>query len=194
MEYGTVQRAMLGIRISDLTPEVAKENNLNKINGVYVEYVLDGSSADDAGLRKGDIILSVDGKSTNTVAQLQEQINRFRPGDQAEVKYSRDGSISSTLITFKNVDNNTALKNRKLTDVLGATFEEKDGGVQITELRQGKLMSAGIRNGFIITEINNRRVRTTEDIEKIIGSVKGGVYIGGVYPNGQAAYYAFGME
>jgi len=204
MEYGTVQRALLGIRVSDVTPEVAKEKNLSKINGVCIETVVEGSSAEEAGLKQGDIILSIDGKSTNTVAQLQEQVNRFRPGDKAQVSFSRDGKNAVTTITFKNIDNSTALRTQKAMQVLGASFEELSNqklkqmglknGVQITDLRSGKLMSAGIRKGFIITEINNKAISTIEEINKIISSVKGGVYIGGIYPNGQAAYYAFGLD
>jgi len=204
MEYGSVQRALLGIRISDLTPEVAKENNLNKINGVYVETVLEGSSADDAGLKKGDIILSIDGKSTNTVAQLQEQINRFRPGDNAEVSFVRDGKIKTSTITFKNAENTVTMRKQKVMEVLGASFEELSNsdlrkldlrnGVQVTDLRSGKLLSAGVRKGFVITEINNTPIKSIGDIEKIISGIKGGVYLGGVYPSGQAAYYAFGLE
>ncbi len=155
-------------------------------------------------LQKGDIILSIDGKNTNTVAQLQEQVNRFRPGDKAQVSFSRDGKNAVTTITFKNIDNSTALRSQKAMQVLGASFEELSNqklkqmglknGVQITDLRSGKLMSAGIRKGFIITEINNKAISTIEEINKIISSVKGGVYIGGIYPNGQAAYYAFGLD
>lgn len=204
MEYGAVQRALLGIRISDLTPEIAKENNLAKINGVYIESVLEASSADDAGLKKGDIIISVDGKNTNTVAQLQEQVNRFRPGDKTEVSFVRDGKIQNTTITFKNADNGMAMRKQKVMEVLGASFEELSSsdlrklnlrnGVQVTDLRSGKLLSAGIRKGFIITEINNTPVKSIGDIEKIVAGIKGGVYLGGVYPSGQAAYYAFGLE
>ncbi|MBQ3656977.1 MAG: Do family serine endopeptidase [Bacteroidales bacterium] len=204
MEYGAVQRALLGIRISDLTPEVAKENNLNKINGVFIESVLEGSSADDAGLKKGDIILSIDGKNTNTVAQLQEQINRFRPGDKTEVSFARDGKIQTSTITFKNADNGLTMRKQKVMEVLGASFEELSAsdlkklnlryGVQVTDLRSGKLLSAGVRKGFIISEINNTPVTSIGDIEKIIAGIKGGVYLGGMYPSGQAAYYAFGLE
>lgn len=203
MEYGTVQRALLGIRITELNAEIAKEKGLDKVNGVFIESVSEGSAADDAGLEKGDIILSVNGNNTNTVAQLQEQINRFRPGDKTNLTFSRNGKVNTTNIIFKNIDNNTTMHKQKMMEILGASFEEMQSsdlkrlgikaGVQVTDLRSGKLLSAGVRKGFIITEINNSPVKTIDDIEKIIKNVKGGVYIGGIYPSGQAAYYAFGM-
>ena len=65
--------------------------------------------------------------------------------------------------------------------------------MKIAELRSGKLRAEGVREGFIITQINNKPVYSVEDVEKIINSLKGGVYIEGVYPNGVNAYYAFGM-
>ncbi len=203
LEYGTVQRALLGIMISEVTPELARENNLPKINGVYVESVNKGSAAADAGIEKGDIILGINGKSTNTVAELQEAVSQFRPGNTATVAYSRNGKRQTTELTFKNQNNNTEISTRKAMDVLGASFEELSksdlkelhlsNGVQVTDLQSGKLLSAGIRKGFIITEINNTTINTIDDIEKIIKNVKGGVYVEGIYPNGRAAYYAFGM-
>ncbi|MBR4326850.1 MAG: PDZ domain-containing protein, partial [Bacteroidales bacterium] len=204
MEFGTVQRAMLGVMISDITPEVAKENNLDKINGVYVEGVNDNSAASDAGIEKGDIILAINDKNTNTIAQLQEAVSQFRPGNTATVKYSRNGDIHTAQVTFKNQDNNTAITTRKAMDLLGASFEQLSKedlakldlkyGVQVTDLQSGKLMSAGVRKGFIITSINNTPIKTTDDIEKIISNAKGGIYIEGEYPNGRPGYYAFGMK
>ena len=204
MEFGTVQRAMLGVMISDVTPEVAKENNLSKINGVYVEGVSENSAAADAGIEKGDIILAINDKNTNTIAELQESVSQFRPGNTATVKYSRNGDIHTAQVTFKNQDNNTSITTRKAMDLLGASFEPLSKeelenydlryGVQVTDLQSGKLMSAGVRKGFIITSINNTPIKTTDDIEKIINNAKGGVYIEGEYPNGRPGYYAFGMK
>lgn len=203
MEYGAVQRALLGIHISEVTPEKAKDAGLNKVNGVYIEDVMKNSSADDAGLKKGDVILGINGNSTNTISQLQEQVTRFRPGENASVSYSRDGKVCEATITFKNEANNTTIQKQKMMEKLGASFEELassdlkklglKNGVQVTDLRSGKLMSAGIRKGFIITEINGNEIKSIDDIEKIASTTKGGVYIEGRYPNGQAAYYAFGL-
>lgn len=204
MEFGTVQRAMLGVMISDVTPEMAKENNLSKINGVYVNDVNEKSAAADAGIEKGDIILAINDKNTNSIAELQETVSQFRPGNSATIKYSRNGNIHTTQVTFKNPDNGTEVTKSKAMDMLGASFEELSKedlydlglkyGVQITDLQSGKMMSAGIRKGFIITQINNTAIKSVEDIEKVIGDIKGGVYVEGIYPNGRPGYYAFGMK
>ncbi len=202
-EYGSVQRALLGIRISDLTTEVAKENNLSEINGVYVESVNNGSAAEDAGIQKGDIIVAINGKKTNTASELQEAVSQFRPGNNATVTYIRDGVEHSAELTFKNRHNSTSLTT-KPADMLGATFEELSKsdlndldlnyGVQVTDIQSGKMMNAGIRKGFIITTINNTPIKTVDDIAKIINNAKGGVFIEGIYRNGRPAYYAFGMK
>ncbi len=204
MEFGTVQRAMLGVMISDVTPEVAKENKLAKINGVYVNEVNEQSAAAEAGIEKGDIILAINDKPTNSIAQLQEAVSQFRPGNTATVKYSRNGDVSTTQVTFKNPENNTSVTTRKAMDLLGATFEQLSEedldelglryGVQVTDLESGKMMSAGIRKGFIITQINNSAIKNVDDIEKAVENTEDGVFIKGIYPNGRPAYYAFGME
>ena len=91
-----------------------------------------------------------------------------------------------------------------MMEVLGASFEELSNselkklglknGVKVADLRSGKFISAGIKKGFIVTEINGTTINKIEVIEKVISGTKGGVYIEGRYPNGQAAYYAFGLQ
>lgn len=205
MEYGSVQRALLGIHITDVTAEEAKENNLDKIKGIHVQDVMDGGTADAAGLKEGDIIISVGDKNTNTIAELQEVIARFRPGDKTQLSYVRNGKQNTVDITFsdnKVAENNA--KNRELMETLGASFEELQAsdlkkyglknGVQVKSVKSGKFMRAGIGENFIITEINGTRVSKISDIEQIINSSRGGVYIEGQYPNGRAGYYAFGIK
>ena len=205
MEYGSVQRALLGIHITDVTAEEAKENNLDKIKGIHVQDVMDGGTADAAGLKEGDIIISVGDKNTNTIAELQEVIARFRPGDKTQLSYVRNGKQNTVDITFS--DNRVAennAKNRELMETLGASFEELQAtdlkkyglknGVQVKSVKSGKFMRAGIGENFIITEINGTRVSKISDIEQIINSSRGGVYIEGQYPNGRAGYYAFGIK
>ena len=65
--------------------------------------------------------------------------------------------------------------------------------MKVTSLLAGKLLKAGVREGFIITQINNKPVNTVEDIKNVLGGIKGGVYIEGIYPDGMIAYYAFGL-
>lgn len=203
MEYGTVQRALLGINIGDVTQEIADEAGLDKIKGVYVGRVGEKSSAEDAGIKEKDIILSVGGKKTNSVAELQEAVSQFRPGDKTSIEFIHNGKTQTAEVTFKNSENTMEIKKASSLEMLGASFEElsKDdlkkyhitNGVQVAEINSGKLLSAGVRKGFIITEINGTAITSISDIQRMIEKTKGGVFIEGKYPNGKAAYYAFGL-
>ncbi len=90
-EFGAVQRAILGVGISDVTDEVAAELSLPAISGVYVTNVSRGSSAAEAGLRQGDVIISINGVKTNSVPELQEQVAQFRPGERISLEFFREG-------------------------------------------------------------------------------------------------------
>jgi hypothetical protein len=68
-----------------------------------------------------------------------------------------------------------------------------DHGMKIVDLRRGKLMDKGIREGFIITEIDKNPIRSAADLNTLLSDKRGGVLIEGVYPNGQRSYYAIGM-
>jgi hypothetical protein len=122
------------------------------------------------------------------------------------VRLKREGHIKDVELLLKNRQNNYAVITREeveMTEKLGALFEEisaedkqnlgLDYGMQIVELQRGKLMDKGIREGFIITEIDKTPVRSANDIQKLLNNKRGGVLIEGVYPNGQRNYYAIGM-
>ena len=95
-QYGTVQRALLGIRMLDITQQVKDQLSLESMEGVYVGEVISGSAADKAGMKAGDVIVQVDGRPINASSQLQEQIGRKNPGDQITILLRR-GQRSLTL-------------------------------------------------------------------------------------------------
>ncbi|MCF8381479.1 MAG: Do family serine endopeptidase [Bacteroidales bacterium] len=204
MEFGVVQRAILGVTIQDVTQELADENKISELNGVYINGVRDDGSAKEAGLKVGDIIISVDGHKVNSVSELQEQISRYRPKDKVNVIVSRDNNQKAYDVVLRNLDGNTnVIKKEQSYAFLGANFEvismdEKkemglENGVKVVNLGPGKLMKAGVKEGFVITRINNKEVKKVEDVKNVIGQIKGGVYLEGVYANGMRAYYAFGI-
>ena len=125
MEFGVVQRALLGISILDVNAELAEEYDLEMVEGVYVRGVRSNSSAHDAGLEEGDVITAINGVEVTNVAQLQEQVALNRPGDRIEVSYVRNGNQQSTLATLKSVLGDTEIVERVASlSMKGASFQD----------------------------------------------------------------------
>ena len=204
VEFGNVQRGFIGVSIRDVDSKLADEKGLKETQGIYVAGLSEDGAASEAGLKEGDIITKVGEVSVNSTPQLQEQIGRFRPGDKVNVTVMRDGKERTFAVVLRNKDGDTrVVKNDQVLNLLGGTFENisKDdqaklgiqGGVKISKLLPGKLRSAGIREGFIITSIDKKPVRTMEDIDNALKTKQGGVLVEGIYPNGLRAYYGFGI-
>lgn len=206
MQYGEVQRALLGVSIQDITAELATEKKIKDIAGVYIAGANEGSAAADAGITEGDIITQIDNQKVNTSSELQEIIGRHRPGDKVKVTYLRNNTEKTTTITLKNKNGNLEVVKAKPTtsQILGADFESisdkekkqfKTGnGVKIVRLRAGKLKTAGVKEGFIITQINKRRVTTAKEVFDIVETTEnGGILIDGIEPDGKVSFYAIGL-
>jgi S1-C subfamily serine protease len=171
-----------------------------------VNGLTSGGSGEEAGIKKGDIITKVGEVNVNNVPELQEQISRFRPGNKVMITLKRNNQEKVLPVILKNKNGNTDVIEKPKIEVvsaLGATFEdinEKDmqklginNGLRINKLSAGKLASAGIKEGFIITNVDKKKITSVEDIKTALETKKGGVLIEGVYPNGMRAYYGFGM-
>ncbi|HLG03630.1 MAG TPA: PDZ domain-containing protein, partial [Bacteroidia bacterium] len=207
MEFGTVQRGYLGVKIRDVDAALVKEKGLNALSGVYVDGVIDDGAASDAGIEPGDVVIQIGAVKVNNVAELQEQINRFRPGEKVAVTYSRNDKLKTATVVLKNKNNSTALMEKEdklnVAESLGATFEtiaaeelqklNIENGLRVSKMGPGKLRNAGIREGFIITNVDKKKVSSPEELKETLDNKKGGILIEGVYPNGSKAYYAFGM-
>jgi S1-C subfamily serine protease len=206
VEFGEVQRAFIGVSIQDLDSKLAGEKSIKEIKGVYVNGLTTGGSAEEAGIKEGDVITKVGEVYVNNVPELQEQISRYRPGDKVNVTLKRNNQEKIMDIILKNKNGTTSVVERPKIEVvsaLGATFEtpsEADmkklniaGGLKVSKLNPGKLLSAGIREGFIITSVDKKKISSVEDIKTALDNKKGGVLIEGIYPNGMRAYYGFGL-
>lgn len=206
LEFGSVQRAYIGVSIRDMDQELAKEAKLERIRGVYVNGITDGGAAQEAGLKAGDVIVKVGSIDVNNVPQLQEQVGRFRPGDKVPVTVLRNGRENVFDMTLRGRDGNTAVipaRRNAAVSALGAELAKAgndelralklEHGVKVTAVNGGKFRSSGIREGFIIIRIDQEAVRTPEDVQRVLASKKGGVLVEGVYPNGQRAYYGLGL-
>ena len=91
IKYGQVKRGVLGVNIYDVTPDVAKEFGLNEASGALVAGVAQGSAAEHAGIKTGDIIVSINGTPIKSASELRNTIGMQRVGDQVEIGLLRDG-------------------------------------------------------------------------------------------------------
>ena len=204
LEFGRVQRAYLGISIADLNADIAKSLGISETKGVYVNDVNPGGSAEEAGIKAGDIIIKIGNFDIDNIGQLHEQISKYSPGDKVNVTVLRNGSRKDYEVSFKNKNGNTSVSRTNSAYILGASFKELSNsekqrlgisdGIKISELGPGKFRSVGIKKGFIITKLNNKKVNTVSDVKSALSLSKSGVLVEGVYPNGSTAYYAFGLK
>jgi len=206
IEYGNVQRAFIGINIRDIDEELAKEKEINDLNGVYVLGLSPNGSAKDAGIKEGDIVKKIQGFEVSNVNELQAKIGEFRPGDKIEVLLNRNGNMISKTLTLKNLEGNTSIMVDDHIDLmksLGAKFtdlskEEKeelavDGGVKVEELFPGKLRATGMTDGFVITEVDEQTIESREQLLDVLESKEGGILLQGYYEKGRKVYYGLGM-
>lgn len=206
-QFGTVQRAVLGIGISDLSNEIAKEKGITAVTkGVYVGNVSDRSSAKEAGITEGDVIIKINDVPTDNVAQLQEQVAKYRPGDKIKVGYIRDNKPYDVEVKLLNQQGTTNMtKASDITD-LGCAFKKVDDatlkqlnishGVKVVDVHSGNFRDAGVREGFIILSINDNKVSSPDDVEKIYKAIMKGnaeekvMILRGLYPTGKRGIYA----
>lgn len=208
MEFGAVQRGFLGVTMTDITSDNAEKLGLKDVlNGVYVVDVTQGGGAAAAGVTKGDVIESINGTNVTSMAQVQEQVARYRPGDNIDISLIRSGKVKHFKVTLRKTPsgNDQEMAVNGSFKALGATFTNVSpklknslrlkGGVQIVELENGRLKSQGIRKGLIILRINQQPVRNVEDLAEVLSNAQQRqiVLIEGIYPNGLQALYSIGI-
>ena len=211
-EFGTVQRAVLGVLIQD--PQYAPDEDKAKVKaleGAYVGGFAERSTAKEAGVEKGDVITAVNGVKVKSASALQEQISKYRPGDKIELTIDRNGSTKKYTVELRNAQGSTkVVKSGDGTEIMGGAFkalsdEQKrklgvSYGIEVTGVTNGKLQSAGIKKGFIIMIVNNQKISAPEDFEKIVDNIlqgrteDQGLFIKGFYPNGRTKYYAIDLS
>ena len=177
-DYGIVQRAVLGVKIANINDKLAKDKNLKTMDGAYVDDVVSNSSAKDAGIKQGDIIVAINDVRIKSVAELQEQVAAYRPGDNINVTVNRSNKEITLRVTLKNSSKNTNIVKAVDMDRLGATLEplsmqtkqrlNYNGGLLVDEVQRGGLFAkAGIYKGFIILKINNKTVSSVKEVKDI---------------------------
>lgn len=210
-QYGTVQRAFLGVRGQDLLNYINSQKDDNKEipdfgtnDGVYIADVEDNGAAAEAGIVKGDVVTGIDGKKVTKMAELQEIVNGKRPGDKATIEWMRNGKKMSKTVTLKNQQGNTKVMKTADLDVLGAkvipvseSLKKQLGisyGLQVQDVKSGAFKNGGISDGFIILTANDQPMKAISDLQEAVKSASMSknpvLFITGIWPSGKTDYKA----
>lgn len=207
-KYGTVQRAVLGIRGGDVLNYInaqkdeKKDVDLGTNEGVYVAEVTEGSSAAAAGIVKGDVITEADGKKITKMSELQELLSKKRPGEKVTLTYLHNKSKHSKTVTLKNAQGNTKVIKTADLDVLGASFrpvteqQKKEFdltfGLEVTKVEKGAIKSGGIEQGFIMLYANDTPLKSLSDLQELVKSASTSqdpvLIIKGIWPSRKRDY------
>ena len=217
-QYGTVQRAVLGIEGIDLATDLQMseadiqfrkklKEELGVEEGAYVGKVLDGGSA--AGiLQEKDVIIKMDGQKIRKFSDLQQALSKHRPGDKVKVTIVRDKKEQEVTLTLKNAQGNTKVVKDRGMEILGAAFKPVSAdlkrqlnlgyGLEVTGVSTGKMKEAGIRKGFIILKVNGKSMKSVEDLEAELKAATQSpeqvLFITGMFPSGKRASYAVDLQ
>ena len=197
IDFGSVKRAMLGISGATVTEDIIKQQKLDvkAPEGVYVADIVSGGAADKAGIKTGDVIVSIDGTKTATMPELQAKVNSYHPGDKATVRLLRDGKENEFTVSF--TDGNVAdgtVSSEGTVAFYGAQLKAVEGGVQIVSAGNGKLARAGGEDGFVIRFVNDQKVTKPQDVIDIAKKSKRSIFIEGVTASGRPGYFGFGKD
>ena len=201
-KYGAVKRGLIGVQFRELNSDVADELKIKTNVGLYVDQVVPGGGAEQAGIEKGDIINKVEGNPVYESSDLQEHVARMSPGDKVHLTILRNGDEKNVTVTLKpeSATPRAAIVSTKsaeeLYNRLGASFKPLTpnqkamyhvaGGVLVTQVREGGMFdNFDVAVGSIITSINKMPINSVADIDKAITNLKNGsVIISGVGPDG----------
>lgn len=207
IDFGMVQRGFLGVQITPINQSLVDEKNLPNTKGIFVGGVNEGSGAESAGIKEGDVILKVGSKEVNSPSKLQEEIGKRRPGDKVNLTVRRGSKEEVIPVVLKNIEGTTQLISREEVErytAMGATFAELtneerkeldlDHGVKISKLSTGKLKAQGFQKGMVVTKVNNEKIKSVEQLTSFLKNNKNkGVLIEVVTESGKKDYFGFGL-
>lgn len=200
-EFGVTQRGFLGINIEDISDETAKKLGLLSLDGVYIRSISADGAGAEAGLRAGDVIVSLSGTNIKSMPEFQELIGRFRPGNSVEVVFLRDGNKEKVNVILRNDSNATNIvttKTERVLKILGIELRELSPnqkrkipkGAIVNSVKKGSIVgSTNMEPGFVITKINGIDVNNVQEATDILSKLSGKVVVEGVYEGYEGAYY-----
>ncbi|MDA0315055.1 MAG: trypsin-like peptidase domain-containing protein [Bacteroidetes bacterium] len=197
IQHGEVQKAIPGVEVSEITPELAKEMELNSLEGVVVTRVVKNGAAEKAGLQNKDLITQIGDWKIAGKGSFEEALSYYYPGDKVTLGYLREGKPATASLTLQNLEGGIGISKREFfsSEVLGARLEsinsiDKDRlkltyGVKITSLTNGYLSDLGFREGFVITHVNEMPAKDPRILGPYLEKFSGRLVMEGVAPNGQ---------
>ncbi len=205
MHYGEVQRGYLGVQIQDIDAEFAHATGLESVNGIYVAGVVENSGAAEAGLKEGDIIISINGINTNSLSTLLGVVAQHSPGEEVTLEIKRSDNTEDVNVMLKNRNGDISIVEASdsfFNQELGAELQPVDqselnklhinGGLKVLNVNNGILSKSGITKGFVITIINGKIVKTQSDIENAMNNNRSNIIrLNGIYPNGVKVSFEF---
>ncbi|MCH7400685.1 trypsin-like peptidase domain-containing protein [Belliella kenyensis] len=206
IKYGEVQKALPGLDVVEITPELAEEMNLKTLDGVIVTNVLRGSGAEKAGIQKNDVIIQIEGYPVAGKGSFEEVLSYYYPGDELNMVYLRKSNRNSAKLILQNLDGGTGVLKREYytSNLLGARLEainaiERDRlgidyGVKISAISRGYLRELGLNSGFVLTQINGEPARNPEKVGKFLEDFSGRLRLEGVSPNGQPFMQSYSVR
>ena len=201
IQYGMTQKANIGVHFAEMDSKLAEVKGIKSVRGIYIGYVIKDGAADKAGIKDGDIITSIDGKSVNSNAEFNEVVAQHSPGDVVKVAIERDGKPFYFDVTlFNSIGNTDIIRNdtEAAEQILSGSFREVNDkekqqygiskGIVIEKVGKSPFARLGIKNGFIITSIDKKVNISIEDIRQL-EKKKGKLIVEGFYPNDSRTYY-----
>ncbi len=204
-QFGTVHRGLMGIKASNVDAALAKAYELDEVHGVLLNLVYAQSGAADAGLQAGDVIQRINNKKINNMADVQEIIGQFRPGQLIEVAYFRKGKSHQVQVVLKNKLNTTDIINVRKDQVLqNIGIEIRDllqtelkktqvPGAKVISIYNGsKISKTQMEPGYIITRFNDKQITNAQDFIDALQTSDGKVFLEGYYEYHEGPWwYAF---
>ena len=214
-QYGNYQRAMIGIQggsvkdyVDQMKDQEKEVKDYGTMEGVRIEKVIEDGAAADAGMEKEDVITAIDGQKVKDMGELQGILAKKRPGEQVKLTYLRNKKEKTATLTLKNEQGNTKVVKNADLDVLGGSFRaitdaQKEQlnigyGLEVIKVSGGKLKDAGVPKGFIIQRVNDKSIKSIEDMQDAVKEASTSkepvLYVQGIYPTGKKGYFAVPLE
>jgi serine protease Do len=191
IKYGKVEHGVMGVSISDVTPDNAKFFDMTDASGALVSDVSAGSPADKAGLKTGDVITELDGKPVTDAGELQVQVGEKQPGDTVRLGILRDGksmTVTVTLESMKGLAGKAAAEGPQgktrwgiglgdLTPALRDQLQlpESVHGAVVENIKQGSPAdNAGLQQGDVIEQVNRRPMQSASEAAAALSGIEPG--------------------